>query len=322
MTLKNRLHILILVGFVTIAMLVPAFYTEARERGDRNYPDGREPTTTTPTPDPTPEPDPTPLPTHDYIIISEETLERWKQYIEEGDYWKVLEEYEALIAGEEIPIPDDSEQPTEDGEPPVEDCEPLVDEEEDTGDRRHRTRTITRDRGDTPTTEEVPPVCDEQTEEPDAPSEDPPAEENSDDGEEPTYTELVALEIHNLTNLTREEAGLPPLEADSALESIAKTHSVYMAENNYFSHTRLDGCDLTCRFDEAGYEASAWGENIAWMSSTVLPAPEELALRIFAGWMNSSGHRANILSGNFTNEGVGVAQIGNKVFATVDFARP
>ena len=320
--MKHKIYFLVLAVFIAAVTLIPAFDTEARERGDRQYPEGREPTTEpTPTPDPIPEPEPSPLPSHDNIVISQETLERWEQYILDGNYDKVIEEYEALLRGEEIPIPDDSEPPAGGDEPQPEDCEPPTNDEEDRRSERHP-RTITRTRGDTSTTEETPPVCEEQTEEPEASGDEPPAEEDNDDGGDPTYVELVALEIHRLTNLVREEVGLEPLESDPTLESIAQAHSEYMADNNFFSHTRLDGCGVKCRLDEGGYDASSWGENIAWRSSTVLPSAEELALIFFSTWMNSSGHQANILSENFTDEGVGVAQIDNRVFVTVDFARP
>jgi uncharacterized protein YkwD len=136
------------------------------------------------------------------------------------------------------------------------------------------------------------------------------------------YMSVLATEIHRLTNVERERARVSSLRYDSSLAAIASGHSEDMALNNYFSHTAEDGCTLTCRINEAGYTASAWGENIAWRSSSQLPEAKDLATFFVDGWMNSDEHRRNMLSSNFTHEGVGLARIGNKVYATVNFAKP
>jgi uncharacterized protein YkwD len=136
------------------------------------------------------------------------------------------------------------------------------------------------------------------------------------------FMSVLIVEIHRLTNIERQRAGLSPLGYDNALATIAKQHSEDMARNNYFSHTAQNGCDLTCRFNKGGYKARAWGENIAWRSSSQLPEAAALAAYFVDGWMNSEGHRRNMLSSNYTLEGVGLARIGNKVYATVNFARP
>jgi uncharacterized protein YkwD len=133
---------------------------------------------------------------------------------------------------------------------------------------------------------------------------------------------VLTSEIHRLTNVERERAGVSTLGHDNALAAIAKKHSEDMAKHNYFSHIAPNGCTLTCRINEAGYTARAWGENIAWRSSSKLPEAKELAAYFVNQWMNSDGHRHNMLSGNFTHEGIGLAQIGNKVYATVNFANP
>jgi uncharacterized protein YkwD len=67
-----------------------------------------------------------------------------------------------------------------------------------------------------------------------------------------------------------------------------------------FSHTRPDGTSCFTAFDEFGVDYRAAGENIAAGQKT----PED----VVNSWMNSSGHRANILSENFTAIGVGVAE--------------
>lgn len=147
---------------------------------------------------------------------------------------------------------------------------------------------------------------------------------NNDSANAPSdeFMMVLSSEIHRLTNVERQRAGVSTLVQDTALAAIAKRHSEDMAQHNYFSHTAPNGCTLTCRLSKAGYKAQAWGENIAWRSSSKLPEAKELAAYFMNQWMNSEGHRHNILSGNFTHEGVGLARIGNKVYVTVDFAKP
>lgn len=134
------------------------------------------------------------------------------------------------------------------------------------------------------------------------------------------FISLLAHEIHRRTNQERERAGLPALAYDADLAAIALKHSDDMARNDYFSHTAQDGCDMTCRFEQAEYTAQSWGENLAWRSSSQLPEVSALAAYFVREWMNSSGHRRNILSSNYTHEGVGVVRVGDKVYVTVNFA--
>ena len=79
----------------------------------------------------------------------------------------------------------------------------------------------------------------------------------------------------------------------------ASTRSTYGSVQNRLDHT-LDGKDPGDRIKDVGYPAAAWGENVAMGART----PEE-ALRI---WMKSPGHKANILKGDFTQLGVGIAK--------------
>ena len=89
-------------------------------------------------------------------------------------------------------------------------------------------------------------------------------------------------------NLEREIANLHPLAWDNALGAAAWDHSTDMAQQDYFSHTSLDGRQFNQRIAAAGYPYSTGGENIACGYST----PQA----VMNGWMNSSGHRANILN--------------------------
>ena len=123
-------------------------------------------------------------------------------------------------------------------------------------------------------------------------------------------------EVVRLVNLERQVANLPPLAWDNALGAAAWGHSDDMAQQNYFNHTSLDGRQFNERITAAGYSYSTCGENIAAGYST----PQA----VMNGWMNSSGHRANILSASFCDIGVGYAFASGSAYSyywTQDFGR-
>ena len=106
-------------------------------------------------------------------------------------------------------------------------------------------------------------------------------------------------EVVALVNQERQINQLPPLQVDSQLHAAALGHSEDMALNDYFSHTSLDNRDPGDRITQAGYAWNTYGENIAAGYSTPTAVVE--------GWMNSPGHRANILRSSFCDIGVGLA---------------
>jgi uncharacterized protein YkwD len=106
-------------------------------------------------------------------------------------------------------------------------------------------------------------------------------------------------EVLTLVNQERQINNLHPLQWDNRLHASALGHSQDMAQQNYFSHTSLDGRSAGTRISQAGYSWNTYGENIAAGYTT----PEA----VVAGWMNSSGHRANILRSSFCDIGVGYA---------------
>lgn len=110
---------------------------------------------------------------------------------------------------------------------------------------------------------------------------------------------LTALEarVVELTNQERAKAGCGPLRVDQRLVNAARAHSADMAAKGYFSHTSPSGETPWDRMKKAGYPASG-GENIAMGYPT--------AEAVMKGWMNSSGHRANILNCGYKAIGVGV----------------
>jgi uncharacterized protein YkwD len=107
------------------------------------------------------------------------------------------------------------------------------------------------------------------------------------------------FQLFDLTNATRVEKGLNALSWDDQVRDTARKHSLDMAEQNYFSHTNLEG---ESPFDRMGEDQVAFrtaGENLAYGQLSSIFAHE--------GLMNSKGHRENILQPHYEHLGVGVA---------------
>lgn len=113
-------------------------------------------------------------------------------------------------------------------------------------------------------------------------------------------SEAAEAQVLALANEARAAAGLPPLTRDPDLDAVARAWSVHLA---------TEGLELAHNPDyaeqiPAGWSASA--ENVGWMGPSGLTA-EEVAATIHATWMDSPGHRANLLDPALTHIGVGVA---------------
>ena len=111
------------------------------------------------------------------------------------------------------------------------------------------------------------------------------------------------LQVLNLVNEQRANYGLPALNYSTELEAVAYSHSKDMAQNNYFSHTNLAGKSPFDRIKAAGISYRSAAENIAAGQKT----PQE----VVNAWMNSQGHRANILNSSVTKMGVGIYSGGS-----------
>lgn len=127
------------------------------------------------------------------------------------------------------------------------------------------------------------------------PAEEAPPQEEPDAPEESGGVQEAAEAVASLVNAARQDAGLSELELDADLCAAAQARAQEIAQS--FSHTRPDGSSCFTILEEFGISYRAAGENIAMGQRT----PEE----VMDGWMNSSGHRANILNGTFTSIGVG-----------------
>ncbi|MBU7594312.1 CAP domain-containing protein [Metabacillus halosaccharovorans] len=110
-------------------------------------------------------------------------------------------------------------------------------------------------------------------------------------------------QVVDLTNQERAKQGLPALKVDLDLSKVAREKSLDMQKNNYFSHTSPTYGSPFDMMKQFGISYKAAGENIAKGQRT----PQE----VVNAWMNSSGHRQNILSSNFTHIGVGYVAEGN-----------
>ena len=122
-------------------------------------------------------------------------------------------------------------------------------------------------------------------------------------------------EVVRLTNAQRTAKGCPALRIDQRLVRSARAHSADMVSERFFSHTGSNGSSFVDREVSAGYpRRGASAENIAWG----YPTPKG----VVTGWMNSPGHRANILNCGSIAVGVGLAYTkGGAAYWTQDFGR-
>ena len=104
-----------------------------------------------------------------------------------------------------------------------------------------------------------------------------------------------AQQVVKLVNEERAKAGLAPLTVDTKAASAAQVRAQEISKS--FSHTRPNGSAFSTALTEAGASFKGAGENIAYGQTT----PE----KVMESWMNSSGHRANILNGSYRAIGVG-----------------
>ncbi len=154
----------------------------------------------------------------------------------------------------------------------------------------------------------------------------------------------IEREIHRYVNREREERGLSRMTFDPDLAEIARSHSQDMATTRYFSHTSPDGETMEDRYDRFGYDCRVQvsgnrymtgAENIAYTyadqpvmrdsgsSVDYLGNETRIAQGLVHQWMNSQGHRENILRPHWNAEGIGVAIVetaeGTRVYATQNF---
>ncbi|HKM34889.1 MAG TPA: CAP domain-containing protein [Lachnospiraceae bacterium] len=133
---------------------------------------------------------------------------------------------------------------------------------------------------------------------PDQKESDTPTEVNTETGDTDTDQNNFIKQVVSLANIERAKYGLAPLTVEGNMEKAALVRSREIQTS--FSHNRPDGSSFSTALKEAGVSYRQSGENIAWGQKT----PTE----VMNGWMNSSGHRANILNASYTRIGVGYTE--------------
>ncbi|MGG6240077.1 CAP domain-containing protein [Nodosilinea sp. AN01ver1] len=144
----------------------------------------------------------------------------------------------------------------------------------------------------------------------------PPPEPAAEAAQSAAAAEMETL-VYARINEIRQEEGLNPLQPNGPLAQVARQYSQRMAAENFFGHISPAGDGPAQRVSEANFLYAMVGENL--FTSTNAPDPAPLAVQ---GWMESPGHRENILRSGFTETGVGVWQRGGTYYFTQLFMRP
>ena len=146
----------------------------------------------------------------------------------------------------------------------------------------------------------------------------------------------VEYQIHQRINQIRAGRGYDELDLNPKLREAARYHSQDMAQRGYFDHDAPDGETMEDRYERFGLNCRTSAENIAqsWYKTEIdatsgteyYDTPEGLARGIVQQWMNSPGHRSNILRSEWKAEGLGVYAVQQdgriKIFATQNFCEP
>lgn len=127
------------------------------------------------------------------------------------------------------------------------------------------------------------------------------------------------LAVHREINAVREDQGLQKLEYNEDLASISRNHSQDMAARDYFDHTSPEGWGPSDRVAASDKVQCRVGENLYRESGYSVSDPIIVAERTVEGWMNSPGHRENILRDGWSVEGIGIHVDGREVWVTQMF---
>jgi uncharacterized protein YkwD len=134
------------------------------------------------------------------------------------------------------------------------------------------------------------------------------------------YLARVEDEIFTATNNERTKTGLKPLKRNSTANSYSRSKSLEMLNLNYFDHKSPNNGSIFDISNRDGWRYSRMGENIYTMTGG--SASSSSGTAITTAWMNSEGHKANILNGGYTDIGIGVTCRNNKLYATQIFYTP
>jgi uncharacterized protein YkwD len=129
-------------------------------------------------------------------------------------------------------------------------------------------------------------------------------------------TAQMESQIRQQINQIRQQQGLSPLRENEKLAQVARQYSKRMAAEKFFSHTSPSGDTIVQRVQAADIFYLMLGENLFRSSNITQPVP--VAVK---GWMDSPGHRANILRSEYRETGIGVWRNGNDYYVTQLFLR-
>jgi uncharacterized protein YkwD len=139
---------------------------------------------------------------------------------------------------------------------------------------------------------------------------------------DPAFARTVGAEIVRLTNVERRKAGLRPVEADEELGRPATAHAADMHRRRYFAHSTPEGLaphDRIAGTVRRGVLAGT-AENLYMAEGPWRAQLADVAREAVEGWMNSPGHRANILRAAMTHLGVGIAASDDRIYVVQNFA--
>lgn len=171
------------------------------------------------------------------------------------------------------------------------------------------TESSTNETKESPTTEKATEkATEEATEKPTETTINPSATQNQTTTQAPSMSNAeMCKRVWELVNEERAKAGLKPLEYRSDVQAAANQRAKELAQS--FSHTRPDGRDCLTVFEDLGFSISCWcSENAATEGYSSTPES------VMKGWMNSSGHKANIMSKNAQGIVVGVYQSNGRTY--------
>jgi len=130
----------------------------------------------------------------------------------------------------------------------------------------------------------------------------------------------VRAEMLAQVNQSRRSEGKPPLRYNAQLNAAAQAHAEDMARRGFYNHRSPEGKDVADRWSvQGGGPWEAVGENILFCNSCSTPSAQ--AREFHQRWMQSPGHRRNIMRADFDEFGFGMASAGGKIYAVQNFLR-
>ncbi|GAP97898.1 CAP domain-containing protein [Leptolyngbya sp. NIES-2104] len=126
----------------------------------------------------------------------------------------------------------------------------------------------------------------------------------------------IETTIYQQINQVRQQDGLKGLKKNDRLAEVARRYSQQMAEKEFFSHTGADGTNVADRVEAGQISFQIVGENLYMGTNIRQPADNAVE-----GWMNSPGHRENLLRPVYAETGIGVWKKGNTYYITQLFLR-